>query len=155
ILNLPPRSPLATSNQLDLTSFYNARLDSAWHNRAEPRLNLASFPAGLSRFDDALFDARGIVQLSGTQTELQEFSYPQKVLGIPVSVKARRLRFLHGAVWPAREGVHLGDYVVHFADQQQHIFPIIYGADVRDWNVGSDPGQRVTRGAVVWSSWNN
>jgi serine/threonine protein kinase len=155
ILNLPPRSPLATSNQLDLTAFYNARLDSAWHNREEPRLNLARFPAGLFRVDDTSFDARGIIQLSGIQPQLQQFSYPQQVLGIPVSMKARRLRFLHSAVWSAREGAHLGDYVVHFADQQQHIFPIIYGTDLRDWNVGSDPGQRVTRGAVAWSSWQN
>jgi serine/threonine protein kinase len=152
-VSLPARSPAATPNQLELTAFYNAQLDSAWHTPNEPRLTLAKFPAGLVRLGNTLFDARGIIQLSSSQMERRHLAFPKQVTGITAGLKAHRFHFLHGTVWPEKEGAHLGDYVVHYADGQQHVFPIVYGVDLRDWNVGSDTKTETARGTVVWSAW--
>jgi hypothetical protein len=35
-------------------------------------------------------------------------------------------------------GYRLGAYVVHYADGQEHVIPIVYGEDVRDWNGSND-----------------
>jgi len=149
---VPPRSSSATVNQLDLTSFYNAALDSAWHSDNE-KLALRQFPAGLFRLSQTTFDARGIIQLSSLEMLRQRPVFPDRVTGIPVGIKARRIHFLHGTVWPATDGAHVGDYVIHYADKQQHVFPVIYGVDLRDWNVGSDPKTQTGRGSVAWSVW--
>ncbi|HXJ57508.1 MAG TPA: serine/threonine-protein kinase [Verrucomicrobiae bacterium] len=151
-LSFPSRSSSATRNQLDLTSFYNARLDSAWHSD-DARLTLEKFPAGLLRLGNTSFDARGLIQLSGRELAGRRQTFPERVAGIPVGLKARRIHFLHGTVWPAREGTHLADYAIGYADEQQHVFPIVYGLDVRDWNVGSDPKTQVGRGMTAWSTW--
>ena len=152
-LVFPPRSNAATPNQIDLGPFYNARLDSPWHSRQDPRLNLGKFPAGLIRFDNQLFDARGLIQLSSAQMETQRFSFPKRLTITAAPFKATRIHFLHGAVWPAPDGTHIGDYVLHYADHQQHVFPVVYGKDLRDWNIGSDPNTPAPRGKVAWSVW--
>jgi hypothetical protein len=50
------------------------------------------------------------------------------------------------------DGTQVGTFVLNYADQQQHGFPIIYGEDVRDWNVGSERKKQLTRGRIVWTA---
>ena len=122
-------------------------------SREDPRLTLSKFPVGFIRFDNQLFDARGLIQLSSTQMETQLFLFPKRVSLTAPAFKATRIHFLHGTVWPAPDGTHIADYVLHYSDHQQHVFPVLYGNDLRDWNIGSDPNTPAPRGRVAWSGW--
>jgi hypothetical protein len=153
LASLPEEKPSTALRQLDLAPFYNAKLDSPWHTpNGDARLNLTRFPAGVVQLGRVTFAAQGIVQLSNPEMQHRRLSFPKEVTGIRVAQKATRLHFLHGTVWPARDGAQIGEYVIHYADQEQHVFPNVYGVDVRDWNIGSDPKPQTGRGAVVWAT---
>jgi hypothetical protein len=147
------RDPAARKQLLDLTEFYNARLDEAWHgNRGN---DLIELPSGLQTFNGVEFDVRGIVQLcsqSGASAK-----YPVMVKGIPVQQKCQRLHFLHAAGFGtvADEGKQIGMYVVHYATNQMRLeIPIRYGHEVRNWHVlGKEPAAPADL-VVAWTGQN-
>jgi hypothetical protein len=146
-----PRDPEAGPEQIDLSPFYNARLVDACLG-LEPRNNLSLLPAGLQRFDRVRFDVRGIVQLARESSRLaQGREYPERVQGIPVGLKARRLHFLHGTGWTEADGVEVGSYVVHYADGLSEKLPIRYASELRDWYVATSTPSPAERAAVAWS----
>jgi hypothetical protein len=75
---------------------------------------------------------------------------PPQVEGIAVDHQVKRLHFLHGTHWRARDGMQIGAYIVHYADGTRLEIPIRYGEEVRDWWVRSDPNPRVTQARVAW-----
>lgn len=75
---------------------------------------------------------------------------PPQVEGITVGQKVKRLHFLHGTHWRARDGTKIGAYIVHYADGTRLEIPIRYGEDLRDWWVRGDPNSRVTQARVAW-----
>jgi len=139
-LGIPPRSPQAGTNLVDLTRFYN-------DNWMQPRQggvlqnNLAALPTGIQTFAGAQFDIRGLIGLPAR---------PASVTGIPLHRKFARLHVLHGTGWDDEEATKIGAYILHYADGRQLEMPILYGEDVRNWWHWTG-GKEATRATVAWT----
>jgi hypothetical protein len=151
---IPPRLEQTPDECVDLTEYYNAALLQTWHPGMENN-TLEMLPPGLLQLADVIYDVRGIIQLSGIELRRVKGQYPRQINGIRVGKLCRRLHFLHAAGWRSPDGTRLGNYVVHYADEQELVIPIIYGEDVRDWNGSNDTSTEITHGQLVWSAINN
>ena len=128
-----PRDPKTPKELLDLTGFYNAGLNEAWHGNKGN--DLAALPRGLQTFAGVEFDVRGIVQLGSHSPSSTNF--PPSIRGIRVQQKCQRLHFLHATGFgnPSDDGKQIGTYVVHFATNQMRLdIPIRYGREVLNWH---------------------
>jgi hypothetical protein len=149
----PARDPEAGRGLLDLTRFYNARLDQSWHgNRSN---DLATLPKGLQVFGGVEFDVRGIVQLRSLSPSSTNF--PPLIKDMPVKQKCQRVCFLHAAAFGGLqdEGKQIGTYVVRFATNQWRLeIPIRYGTEVRNWHAvaGEPPAPKEL--TVTWRGQN-
>jgi hypothetical protein len=151
---IPERLEQAPAECIDLTDYYNAALLQTWHPGMQNN-NLDMLPPGLLQLADVVFDVRGIVQLAGLNLENAGGKYPRQINGIKISQTCRELHFLQAAGWQSPDGTRVGSYIVHYADESEQVIPIVYGADVRDWNGSSDTATEVTHGQLVWSAINN
>jgi hypothetical protein len=148
--NIPPRPPEAPPSMLDLTAYYNQSLELG--RRPGPRGNdLRSLARGIQSLGGIRFDARGIVQLAGTSEFGQGARFRERVPDLAVGRQCRRLHFLHAAMWHTPEGTHIGSYVVHYADGEQRLIPLLYGYDLRDWVPQADE-PKGTGLEPVWSA---
>jgi hypothetical protein len=151
---IPGRLAQTPTNLIDLSDFYNAAFAQTWHPGTENN-TLEMLPPGLLQLGGTVFDVRGIVQLSGKRLQNAGGRYPQQINGIKVGRACRQLHFLQGAGWAAKDGTRVATYVVHFADGHEETIPVVYGEDVRDWNAGGDPSNKLTRGRIVWRAVND
>ena len=155
---IPPRIAQAPPNLIDLSEYFNAALVQTWHPGTFPTYytnTLEELPPGLLQLGGQVFDVRGIVQLSGSELKRAGGQFPQQITGIKINQACRQLHFLQAAGWRSTDGTAIGTYRVHYADGQVQAIPIVYGADVRDWNMDSDPTVKVTRSTVAWSGFNS
>jgi hypothetical protein len=130
--NIPKRSRQANQDLIDLTDYYTASLDEDWLGKRGA--GLAPLPKGVQVFAGAAFDVRGLIQLAGKRTiEETGIDFPQAVQGIRINYKGRKLHFLHGTAWSTEEDAKIGEYVLHYANGQTKIIPIVYQRQVRDW----------------------
>ncbi|MBI3851273.1 MAG: hypothetical protein HY298_13515 [Verrucomicrobia bacterium] len=145
---IPPRDPLAASETADLSDYYNLSLKTASKN------DLADLPAGLQTFGGRRFDVRGILHLSSQIEPPSANSYPPRINGIKIGRKCKRLHFLHATSFEAIDGTRVGNYLVHYADDQTTSIPIVYGKDVRDW--WTVPGEPLDTNpsALIWMGTN-
>jgi len=150
---IPPRYPLTLPGMVDLSDFYNAPLTGKWHP-GDPGNNLGCVPGGILVFSGVPFDVRGLVQLSGRAIRAAGGDFPQKVTRIKLGQKCRLLHFLHATAWRDKPGTRVGRYALHYADGQEQTLPIIYGEDIRDWHVESDPTSELKRATIVWTGMN-
>ena len=149
----PPRDPEAGKGLLDLTRFYNVRLNDAWDGHKGN--DLVSLPKGLQTFGGVDFDVRGIVQLCSLSSSPTNF--PPLIKGIPVRQKCQRLHFLHAAILGAAEdeGKQIGTYVIHYATNQWRLeIPIRYGNEVRNWHSVADEPPAPRELTVAWRGQN-
>jgi hypothetical protein len=151
---IPSRLAQVPAECIDLTEYYNAALLQTWHP-GMPNNTLDMLPPGLLQLADVVFDVRGIIQLSGLDLRSAGGRYPEQINGIKVDKLCRQLHFLHAAGWQSPNGTRVGSYIVHYADEQEQVIPIVYGEDIRDWNGNNDTSTEVTHGLVVWSAINN
>lgn len=89
--------------------------------------------------------------------------FARGVTGIPVGRSFRVARFLHatnggGYQQPGHpkhefDGVHVGDYVIRYADGTSETIPLRYGHELRDW-WNWDKSQATTNADVVWTGEN-
>ncbi len=159
---IPAREPAASSNLIDLTAHYTSTLDKASCNPCIPDwmgINLTSVPKGLVRFQDVLFDVRGIVQLTPISRSLGAMDvvwegFPQAVERISVAQRFRRLHAVIGSVggnWnPTPEGKAIGALVLHYADGTRQECEILYGRHVRDWWTHADTRTDTDLAQVAW-----
>jgi tetratricopeptide (TPR) repeat protein len=144
-----PRSPDATPTLIDLTAYYNAGLNEAWHfGQGAKGTDLAALPTGVQTLAGVRFDVRGIIQLSSKRSQPW---FPEKVEGIRIGQKCRTLNFLQATGWMAKDGARIGSFVIHYADGQNQELPIVYGEDTREWHGRSDAVQTITQGKLAWS----
>jgi hypothetical protein len=146
---VPARYPLTLPGMADLSDFYNSSLDERWHP-GEAGNNLSCLPSGILVFSGVPFDVRGLIQLSSRTLQAVVGDFPQGVVGMKIGQRCRLLHFLQASAWAEREGKPIGRYVLHYADGQVQVLPIIYGADLRDWHVESDSSERLARATTVW-----
>jgi WD40 repeat protein len=153
---IPERSPDAPSNLIDLTQFYNAALGETWFpsNYVGQANDLSQMPSGMRRFNGVLFDVRGVVQLSGAALENLGARFPDKMTGIPVQRKARKLHFMQGASWEALYGTTIGKYQINYANGERRDVKLVFGKNVRDWWFPPTQPQTTTEAAVAWQGIN-
>ncbi len=137
--SIPKRSRQANQDLIDLTDYYTTALDEDWLGK--PGAILSLLPRGVQVFAEAAFDVRGLIQLAGERTsEETGIDFPQAVKGIRINYKGRKLHFLQGTAWRAEEDAKIGEYVLHYANGQTRIIPIIYQRHVKDlWVQKGDP----------------
>jgi WD40 repeat protein len=149
----PRRDPSALSEVIDLTAFYNASLAVPWHGGAQGN-HLAALPSGIQTFGGSRFDVRGLIQVINTRTQ-GPLSYPSRVNGIRIGLKAQRLQFLHATMGgQPPDGTRVGHYRVRYANGNIQELPIIYGLHARDWH--EHPGAPVEADAatIAWAGTN-
>jgi hypothetical protein len=147
--NLPP-SPAARSNAIDLTRFYNATFYEVWHGGMGGN-DLSTFPYGVQTLAGVDFDARGIIQVS-----LAKPRFPQRVSGIMIERRCRRLHFLHAGYqgYNLPPGLSVGRYVVAYEGGETQDIPIVLGENIADW--WARRGARAEPPLVVaWTGTNN
>jgi len=149
---IPPHDPQTPPHLIDLTPFFNGFLAGAWTDEQLSRKDLIRLPQGRQNFGDVEWDIRGLIQLAGLRLRSLHPEYPEKVEGIVVRQRCRRLHFLHAADVAATNGAHLGSYVIHFANGQRHEIPIVYGRDVAAWDL--DPPLTNSPPIVAWKGRN-
>ena len=154
--SLPPRSPEATPNLIDLSTFYNVSLTETWLPIKDiGRSNdLAQLPSGLQKFAGVQFDVRGLIQLSGSALENLGGRFPRQVTGIPANRKATSIHFLQGTAWDALYGTVIGRYQVNYANGKTREVKIVFGRTVRDWWFPSTQPQLTMGAAVAWQGSN-
>ncbi len=153
IADRQPETPLRC---VDLTSLYNAPINSPWIWRMAHNWDLAPLEKGVIGLAGTDFDVRGLIQFSrgswahyfrydewskyyrvgvfGVQAEAAfRFEWPQQVSGIPVGQPCRRLHLLLGTHDQEPDGVVIANVTVHYADGQTNQIPIHYGTHVREW----------------------
>jgi hypothetical protein len=138
ILRIAPRDPQAPSSLIDLTDYYNAGLNEAWHarpNSGYKHSDLSWLPRGLQTFAGVEFDVRGVIQLAGRN--LLSSRYPAAVNRLKLNRMCRALHFLHATAWSAPDGTQIGHFRVLYSDGEERQVPIIYGVDVRDWTLAT------------------
>ncbi len=127
---IPPRDPQAGRNLIDLSAYYTTALDENWSDPVGRDNHLGELPTGLQTMAGTLFDVRGLIAVekgSDKRAPLLE--------GIPINQKCQRLHFLHSAANAAfSNGEEIGRYVVHLANGEEHVIPIVTGRDVVDWH---------------------
>lgn len=126
---------------VDLSKFYNARLDQSLHESNPQGPSFAGFPAGRNRFGDVPFEVGGVIQLLGQSLKAAlPNRYSTNVTGIPVNRHAAALYFLGGAGWNVQTKDRIGHFKVHYEDGESVEIPIIYGVHFSDWWNEPPPG---------------
>ncbi len=163
----PPRDPAAGPEQINLDSAYTSVLDAVFFptgNEVEWDDDLADLPMGYQRFGEVWFDVRGVVWLNSDPLTVSYYpDFPQKVEGIAVGRKFRKLHVLHAATKlfamtpdmgkdPNGNPLPIGAYILRYADGTQHEFQLQYGRDLRLWWWGGrgDSEAQAERSRVVW-----
>jgi eukaryotic-like serine/threonine-protein kinase len=131
--DFPPRAPESTDRHIDLSRYFNARLDQSWFNAEWERNDLSGLPIGLQNMDGVTFDVRGVIQLAGTERDMSK-RYPAEVTGIPIGQKAASLHFLHATGWEPPDDTRVGDYVLRYADGLEVRVPLQYARNIRVWS---------------------
>ena len=147
--DFPPRDPNAPARAIDLTGYYNGRLDDGW--QGFPANDLAEMPSGLQEFGGVLFDARGVIQLNGMESTVQ---FPRSVTGIPIQQKFQRIHCLHAATFPLNLPYQIGAYVLCYADGESAELPIFYGRELADWWDESHQPVELANGRIAWAGGN-
>jgi WD40 repeat protein/tRNA A-37 threonylcarbamoyl transferase component Bud32 len=146
-MKLPTRDGKASDSLIDLSLYYNARLDHPRNPQARHD-HFGQMTTGVQRLAEVDFDVRGVVQLSSKH--LIGY-YPPKVEGIRISRPAKRLHFLHATKWNDPAGTHVATFVIHYASGPPRSVPIVCGRDVCNWwSVTPVP----THATVAWTGTN-
>ena len=139
---IPPRNPVASPRMIDLTPYYTS--SKRGYN------SLAALPSGLRTIASTSFDIRGVIELSRLQDRGVEGGYPEKITGIKIGLKSRRLHFLQATNLETKDGTRVGDYVVHYANHETQVIPIVYGKDVRNWWTVTGEPFNTQNSTLVW-----
>jgi tetratricopeptide (TPR) repeat protein len=149
---IPPRSPQAGPEQIDLGLVYNRELIS-YHNIPRDSAAANTMPGDVRKVTGVAFDLRGLVRLAGTNwVQMGHEPGPHSANGIPVGRPFARMHVVHSATKAETDGVAIGAYVLHYADGQQQALPIIYGEHLRERDSPAKTEMRAPNSAVVcWS----
>jgi hypothetical protein len=133
---------------LDLAPSYNGLTTECTNVRNDSGNpdNLEEFPLGENEFAGIRFAVNGIVLLNGR--------LPDRVDGLPLNKRCRRLHLLHGTTSKMPDGTTIARLVLHYASGQQAELPINYGEHVRDWWQRSGDPLPEPPLTVAWSGQN-
>jgi hypothetical protein len=169
----PSRDRQAGPFQINLDSYYTGVLDACFYpswNDPEYDDDLSGLPSGLREFGGVLFDVRGVIWLrsrlgipSDAAFRATCHDFPERVDGIAIGHKFRRLHVLHavttymsGDVDLTRnlrgEPLTVATYILRYADGTYHEQDVVYGRDLRNWWWGGrgDDEAKALDATVPW-----
>jgi serine/threonine protein kinase len=146
------RTPGLSSNLVDLTRFYNARLDEPWQDLDRPDNTLEALPTGSQKLAGVPWDIRGIVQLNSLDQAKISARYPRAVNGIELNAQCGVLHFLQSAAYAGgATNTEIGRYVVHYGDGTTNVIPIVTNENVLDWWTVNGRIVEPTNVVVAWT----
>ena len=147
----------ADFTMVDLSSYYNGTLDKSWTTAYDGN-NLAELGPGHHILKKTPFETDGVIQLQGAEWKHRGYAFPEKVEGIPVAARGRRIHLLHANSATADPpGTPVANLVLHYADGEQTDFPIRQGMEVLDWwdwPLAPDKRPAATNTFVAWTGSN-
>jgi hypothetical protein len=157
----PRRSATAPTSTIDLTDYYNARIDLPWgvwtvtqaRTQPIPENNIAALPRGIVTLGGITFDVRGLIQLAPSSQQYQGLGlfYPAQLAGVRINRHCSKLHFLHATRdAPCPSETPVGIYVLHYTDGSSEELPILYDRDLDDWHDWPTSGRPPTRAREVW-----
>ncbi|HKS38221.1 MAG TPA: hypothetical protein VJW76_13575, partial [Verrucomicrobiae bacterium] len=158
-LDVPPRPPEASPDQIDLGRHYNAPLSPSWQSVGPGQYaegnDLAELPHGVQTLAGVRFDVRGVIQLASARTVEVGDKFPKEVSGVDVGRKCRRLHFLHNAVFGVvDDGTEVAQYVVCYRDGSVERIPIVSGRELKDFWLPRDGSNTAARAEIAWKGAN-
>jgi hypothetical protein len=155
---IPPRDPSTKKHLIDLSAHYNGSPHEGWlptTPMGTTSQKTLPIPPGVRKFDGVDFDVRGLIQLSGNKIKAAGGEFPERIADINVSLKCRKLYFLHAAAWASfvENGVQIGTFVIHYANASKREIPIVQGEDVGNWTA-TDNDESPRRATVAWKGEN-
>ena len=154
---IPARDPAAGPNQIDLSAHYSDGLPEEWLlflslDDLDEDHDLSALPAGLVKLQDVRFDIRGQIRLRADWVTSAIYRYPERVEGIAVNRRCRRVHFLHASANPNVElGSFVLRYVLRYADgRPPHEILIRHGEEIADWVSHPGKPEKVTAAVVAW-----
>jgi WD40 repeat protein/serine/threonine protein kinase/tetratricopeptide (TPR) repeat protein len=143
VKGIPPREPSTPVNLVDLSLGYTTSLVD------EQMLGAFSeLPVGMHPLGGVPFDIRGVVRGgSSLRTDARG-----AVASFPIHAKCRTLHFLHSSsyVFSEKDGVSIGMYAVHYADQRSQEIPVFFGQHVRNWFYSERQPVEASQASLVW-----
>jgi len=136
----PARDPRADGRLIDLSSYYNGGL-----HKFDGK-DFSGLPVGLVELAGVHFDVRGSVDLTGRIEKANGSKNPERINGIIIGRKCRRLHFLQATGYDAGVGEVVGHYVLHYAGGAAAELPMVFGQDLEDWWVQGLPSAN-----LVWN----
>ncbi len=98
------------------------------------------------------FDLRGMIRLQSVDAPIEAESIPLPAAHhIPVNRRCRQLHFLQFAGGnQGKDGEEVARWVIHFADGTSHVWPVIYGEQVRDHWLNPNQPKEASRAVIAW-----
>lgn len=153
------RDPKAGPEQLDLSAFYNARLDQSW-GLLDPDLtqdSLVQLLPGLREYDGILFDVRGVLQLRGERFLTQPSPFKSRVDGIPVGRPVKKLHLLAAAMdapGSVLRGTEVAWIRLNFRDGGALDLPLALGVHLEDHMIPVFNPRQTEKSRVAWRGLN-
>src|SRR5439155_2982514 len=93
----------------------------------------AILPRGLQSFHAIPFLVGERVALTGIESARSGELYAKEIIGIRLGAKARRLHFLHCALFADKDGAPMFKLILHYAGGAEESFRFGYGVHAREW----------------------
>jgi len=152
VIVTPSRNPNLAQSLIDLSDHYNASLFhySAFHGGGE-RQDIRFLYDKYDQKENIPFDLRGVIRLKSGPISWDNGSwessndhggtksigkvYPDKVEGIKINSKTKKMHFLMGTVFSTdmAKGKTAAKFIMYYEDGTTNEFPIIAKEDVFDW----------------------
>jgi hypothetical protein len=130
-LQTAPQSLTAFSITLD--SHTNCSLMDSFLPKRASNNNLEELPMGSQVFGGIPFKITGRIQLGCGALAAAGWQFPQRVDGITISSKCRRIHLFHGALFANKMGEPIAKLIIHYEDDSQQAIEIVAGRHVLDW----------------------
>jgi hypothetical protein len=137
-LRIPVRSRQAIPDLMDLSPSYTSTLEEG---------GLAALPKGVHAYDRAAFDIRGMIQLAGKKPS----AHTDAIKAIAIHYKGEKFDFLHGAAGTVEEDTIIGNYILHFANEETKKIPLVYSRNIKN-SFDGNSGYVLTDAVTAWAS---
>ena len=134
---IPKRDESTPSELVDLSAFYSQNFQSNLSLNGRigtsslgTSFRLGQLTPGIHDFNDIRWDLRGMIILTGQTQYYQYLKYPASLTDIPILQRVNKFHFLHGCLWPEKQGAEIGSYKVTFENKHIERIPILYGINV-------------------------
>ena len=147
---IPPRDPRTPDSLIDLARYYNVALDVAEPSE-EAANTLAALAPGVHRLAGVDFDIRGRIHLRGRSIN---WTWPQRIDGIPIARNCRRLHFLCATVCDSDEGDSVARLIMKFSDGKISEQALRYWQNIAGWWTAHDEKPFPESVVVAWMGQN-